>query len=535
MKLHQRVLLPPTLALVGLAVFGAVVLRAHSLGRDALEDIYQKRFAAYQKVGDISSALDGVHAGVYRLVTWIGNYDEAKLAERLQSLTDQIEQVSAALRLLRAQPEVSVSETNHLQKLLEQVAAYRKQLSTAVDLASSDVSMGLSALQTADVTFQNLRKELDALIEVEHGYAEQHYGRATRAYESAVVTAVLVLLVAALLAAVTATLVTRSVVRQLGGEPEVAARIAQSVAEGKLDLDIVTRPNDSTSLLAVLRTMVARLSVVVSEVRNSAAGLSAASGQVSGTAQLLSQGTSEQSAAVEETSASLEEMSASIEQTAENGHETEQAASKGARDAADSGQSVGQTVAAMKAIAEKISIINEIAYQTNLLALNAAIEAARAGEHGRGFAVVASEVRKLAETSQAAAREISGLALSSVGLAERTGERLSNLVPSIERTATLVRETTTASTQQAASVRQLNSAMSQVSQVTQRNAAAAEELSATAEEMAAQAEALSERVGYFVIGERGRAPLTGPAPTPPLLPRAPARSQRARSASRSIS
>jgi methyl-accepting chemotaxis protein len=175
----------------------------------------------------------------------------------------------------------------------------------------------------------------------------------------------------------------------------------------------------------------------------------------------------------------------------------EQMALKGARDVEESGKAVTESVDAMKTIAQKISIIEEIAYQTNLLALNAAIEAARAGEHGKGFAVVATEVRKLAERSQAAAQDISSLAASSVRVAERSGELLRSLVPAIQKTAELVQEVATASREQAAGVAQVNRAMTQVDHVTQRNAAAAEELSSTAEQMAAQAHTLLDLMGMF--------------------------------------
>ena len=158
---------------------------------------------------------------------------------------------------------------------------------------------------------------------------------------------------------------------------------------------------------------------------------------------------------------------------------------------------MAETIEAMRAIAEKISIIEEIAYQTNLLALNAAIEAARAGEHGKGFAVVATEVRKLAEKSQAAAKEISTLASSSMSVAERSGQVLRDLVPSIRKTADLVQEVAAASAEQSSGVAQVNKAMARVDQVTQRNASAAEELASTAEEMAAQAQALEQLVAFF--------------------------------------
>jgi len=240
----------------------------------------------------------------------------------------------------------------------------------------------------------------------------------------------------------------------------------------------------------------------VEKVFSAADSLSSASAQVSSSAQVLSAGTIEQAAAVEETTSSLEEMNASITQNADNSRQMEQMALKGARDMENGSTAVREAVGAIKTIAEKISIIEEIAYQTNLLALNAAIEAARAGEHGKGFAVVATEVRKLAERSQGAAQEISSLALSSVKVAERSGEFLSELVPSIRMTAELVQEVATASREQGTGVAQVNKAMAQVDQVTQRNAAAAEELSSTAIQMANQAEDLQQLMRVFRIGSK---------------------------------
>jgi methyl-accepting chemotaxis protein len=239
------------------------------------------------------------------------------------------------------------------------------------------------------------------------------------------------------------------------------------------------------------------LAQAIDRVLTSADSLSAASAHVAASANNLSRGTSEQAASVQETSSSLQQMNASITQNADNSRHMEQIALKGAREVEESSKAVTESVSAMKTIAEKISIIEEIAYQTNLLALNAAIEAARAGEHGKGFAVVATEVRKLAERSQSAAQEISALTSSSVQVAERSGDLLKELVPSIRKTAELVQEVATASREQAAGVAQVNRAMSQVDQVTQTNAAAAEELSSTAEELAAQAATLQQSMSVF--------------------------------------
>src|SRR5512143_103117 len=229
--------------------------------------------------------------------------------------------------------------------------------------------------------------------------------------------------------------VTRAVSRPLAKAVELAERIAEGDLRGTLKVE---REDEVGRLLGSMRTMSEKMSHTIAEVMGGANALASASAQLSSTAQSLSSGTSEQAASVEETTSSLEQMSASITQNADNSRQTEEMALKGAKDARKGGQDVKAAVEAMQTIALKISIIEEIAYQTNLLALNAAIEAARAGEHGRGFAVVATEVRKLAERSQTAAKEIGGLASSSVKVAERAGRSLVELVPAIEKTAELV-------------------------------------------------------------------------------------------------
>ena len=204
-------------------------------------------------------------------------------------------------------------------------------------------------------------------------------------------------------------------------------------------------------------------------------------------------------------------MSASITQNTENARVTDGMASKASKEANEGGAAVKATVAAMKSIAGKIGIIDDIAYQTNLLALNAAIEAARAGEHGKGFAVVAAEVRKLAERSQVAAQEIGEVASSSVELAEKAGSLLDEIVPSIAKTSDLVQEITAASEEQASGVSQINTAMSQLNQSTQQNASSSEELAATAEEMSGQAEQLQQLMSFFRTGGHGAMRATAPA------------------------
>ena len=241
------------------------------------------------------------------------------------------------------------------------------------------------------------------------------------------------------------------------------------------------------------------LSRVMAEVRATSNALTGAAEQVSATAQSLSQAASEQAASVEQTTATIESMSASIAQNRDNARITDTMASKTSTEAVEGGKAVNDTIVAMKQIAAKIGIVDDIAYQTNLLALNAAIEAARAGEHGKGFAVVAAEVRKLAEHSQQAAKEIGELAANSVATAERAGHKLDDIVPSIQRTSTLVQEIVAASGEQGESVIQIGGAMTQLNQATAQNAAASEQLAATSEELSGQAQQLQHSVDFFKV------------------------------------
>jgi methyl-accepting chemotaxis protein len=289
-------------------------------------------------------------------------------------------------------------------------------------------------------------------------------------------------------------MVSRSITRPLAQ----AVAAAETVGRGDLTVSIAVDSRDETGqLLGALKATVERLRDTIGQVKSAAENLSSASAQVSSTSQSMSQAATEQAASVEETSASIEQMTASISQNTENAKVTDAKAAKAAKEAQEGGDAVGQTVEAMKRIAERISIIDDIAYQTNLLALNAAIEAARAGEHGKGFAVVATEVRKLAEKSQVAAQEIGDTAKSSVQLAERAGSLLNEIVPGIAKTSDLVQEISAASQEQATGVTQVNSAVGQISKATQQNAAASEELAATAEEMNGQAEQLQQLMGIF--------------------------------------
>ena len=310
---------------------------------------------------------------------------------------------------------------------------------------------------------------------------------------------------AVLLGIAIAVMITRSITIPM----KKGLKVATELAEGNLEVSITAWGRDEMGqLLIAMKNMVGKLRAVVVAVKYAANNVASGSEQLSVGAGEMSQGTTEQAASTEEASSSIEEMSATIKQNADNATQTEKIALTSATHATDSGLAVAEAVAAMKNIASRISIIEEIARQTNLLALNAAIEAARAGEHGRGFAVVAAEVRKLAERSQTAASEISKLSTSSVKIAEHAGTMLTRLVPDIQRTAELVQEISAASREQTHGTDQINGAIQQLNRVVQQNAGATEEMAATAAELTAQAEQLKITIAFFRIAESVARPVS---------------------------
>jgi methyl-accepting chemotaxis protein len=275
----------------------------------------------------------------------------------------------------------------------------------------------------------------------------------------------------------------------------------QAVANGDLTVEIdIENKDEIGELLRHLESMIEKVKGVIASVTSAADNIASASQQMSGSSQQMSEGATEQAASAEEVSSSMEEMAANIQQNTDNAQQTERIAMKAAEDVQEGSRVVNQTVDSMKKIAEKITIIGEIARQTNLLALNAAVEAARAGEHGKGFAVVAAEVRKLAERSQLAANEINDLSSSSVAVAEKSGKLLEQIVPNIQNTSRLVQEISASSMEQNAGAEQVNNAIQQLNQVIQQNAAAAEEMASSSEELSSQADQLKDTVEFFNVG-----------------------------------
>jgi len=422
--------------------------------------------------------------------------DEQKLNEQNDAISRQIGTEVAEIEKSLSTPQerelfqvVSENRTAYVaarQKAKKLLADKKRDQALAALIG--EVIPALTVYRASWVKFIDLQSEA----------VQRSIQQSADAYSKGRRIAMLAFLLTLLLASSGAIVVTRSIT----GPIQEAVEHAQAIATGDLRRTIQAADRSETGkLLQSMHDMSTKLSAIISDVREGSSAVASAAAQVSASSTSLSQGTSEQAASVEETSASLEEMNASITQNADNSRKVEQVAEKGAHAAEDSGEAVQETVVAMKQIAAKISVIEDIAYQTNLLALNAAIEAARAGDQGRGFAVVAVEVRKLAERSQLAAKEISDLASNSVSVAERSGQLLADLVPAIRKTAELVQEVAAASTEQSSGVAQISRAMAQVDSVTQRNASSAEELSSTAEELAAQSEELQQLMTFFRVAD----------------------------------
>src|SRR5471032_729389 len=502
-------------ALAGAALLGIVLLAG--LSRYQMEAVYDA--ASYSTVNTVPSlvVLDKLRDSVLRMRIRVGqhvlNTDAAKMAEIDTTIVESRKDIADGFKKY-----VDLLSDDKDKALLQAEQTAWDKLGPEIDaiLVESRANRNEKASQLLDqakTDVNTLTGTIDAHFDYNIALGKKGSDEAVATKQHAMTLSIIIAVATLAVLAAIAVIIARNLLRQLGGEPDYAADIVNNVASGDLNVSVRLKQGDERSLLYAMHTMVENLQRVVREVNNGAESLASASEEVSATAQALAQGASEQAAAAEESSAAIEQMTASISQNTENAKVTDGMAGKSSQQAAEGGAAVRSTVAAMREIAKKIGIIDDIAYQTNLLALNAAIEAARAGEHGKGFAVVAAEVRKLAERSQVAAQEIGEVATSSVSLAEQAGTLLDEIVPNIRRTSNLVQEITAASEEQSAGVGQINSAVTQLSQTTQQNASSSEELAATAEEMSGQAEQLQQTMSFFKLA--GRSAYVQPAPRKP--------------------
>lgn len=484
-----------------------------AITEDIIRPLFSMRLAITQMMEADAQQLQGVVSAQYEAFSrGVDNWSQIsadvsalnRTYQALHALRTNISQVLPRfLKAIEARNHATVSVQKAQQIFSDETEPVLKTTAGHLIALKAMAVDALAGMEKANYIYaaktQPALAEVQRLLQRIRAEARQHIMTDAQMLQSALSTRMGVLgvsIVAVIAGIFMAVIIARGIIRPM----VKGIGFAEQVAAGDLTAEIdVTQADEIGSLVASLKNMLRRLSVIVLDVKRCADNVMAGSEELSGSSEALSQGATEQAASAEEASSSMEQMAANIKQNADNALQTEKIALKSSTEAGESGQAVAETVLAMKEIAQKTSIIEEIARQTDLLALNAAIEAARAGEHGKGFAVVASEVRKLAERSQKAAGEISQLSVSSVDVAENAGRMLGELVPAIQKTAELVQEITAASNEQSSGADQINKAIQQLDEVIQENSSASEEMAATAEELTAQAGQLQTTIGFFKI------------------------------------
>jgi methyl-accepting chemotaxis protein len=368
---------------------------------------------------------------------------------------------------------------------------------------------------------ENLDHELETFLKNIESFTTHAAQEAEANEQSALRRTIIVAIYALLMAVAMGFVVIRSISQQLGADPALVQDLAQAISQGDLAYKVDVGNSEPLGVFKSMLDMQQNLTQIIGDVIKNSEDIASAATQISSTSSTLSTGANEQAAGIQETSSAIEEMSSTVAQNSENAKVTDGIATESAKTAEQGGKAVKETVEAMKKIADKIGIVEDIAYRTNMLALNAAIEAARAGDHGKGFAVVAAEVRKLAELSQTAAGEISELTNQSVTVADEAGTLLEEMLPNIHRTADLVQEISAASDEQSSGIGQINTAITEFDSVTQQNAAASEELAAVAENMQVKTADLIKQIRFFKLDTDQQQSGTGSSNyTPPSQPAA---------------
>jgi methyl-accepting chemotaxis protein len=443
--------------------------------------------------------------------------DEAGRQEALGRVkweTSQYDDAKAGLADLMAQPGTTDSETTIFSKINSDAAAASPMLAHVVQLSSQGSNAdALKAFKDAAPALKGWSVDLNEVVTVAQRLNDEMAVSAQAQYARARNLSLAFAGVAAILGGLLAWALTRSITRQLGGEPQYAARIAQRIADGDLSAEVQLRAGDTSSLLVAMKKMADNLAQVVGRVREAVESVSTASTEIAAGNQDLSNRTEQQASSLQETAASMQQLTSTVAHSADNANQAKQLAASASSAAGKGGEVVLQVVstmdeitAASRKMAEIISVIDGIAFQTNILALNAAVEAARAGEQGRGFAVVAGEVRSLAQRSALAAREIKNMITDSAEkvaagsrLVNEAGSSMAEIVAQVKRVSDLIGEITSDALEQSSGIRQISQAVNQMDQVTQQNAALVEQSAAAATSLKDQAAMLAAAVNVFKL------------------------------------